>query len=159
MNCFASLAFVYSVPKTNTKPSKPPHLPARAGVCFRVVLVLGARRRRCRRLHVKPAKSGGLRSRLGHRSLAGWLHARHWPGATKRRRGNPRQRRGGAPALRLAEGAGTEVPRCSSCCSARTAPIPSRISKLSVAAVTEVRPSAAAGHQTPVTPRAGVSAR
>lgn len=104
--------------------------------------------------------SGWLWYRLGYRSLAGGLHDRYGPGATKRRRGNPRQRRGGAPALWLAEGSGTGVPRRSNCCSPRTAPTPRRICKLSVAAasVTQVRPSAATGHQTTVTRRAGVYA-
>lgn len=157
-------SFSYKVPKQTLNPSNLPLLPARAGVCFRVVVVLGARRCRCRRcrcrcrLLVKSNMSGGLGYQLGHWNLARGLHARHRPGATKRRRGNPRQRRGGAPALWLAEGAGTRVPRCSNCCSPRTAPTPRRFSKLSVTAgsVTQVRPSAATGHQTAVTPRAGV---
>lgn len=157
---FVNCPVKFSVcPKTDINSSL--LLPAGAGVCFRVDILLGARRSRCRRhLLLNPDMSGGLGYQLGHRSLAGGLHARHRPRATERRRGDPRQRRGGAPALWLAEGAGTGAPRCSNRRSPRTAPTPRRISKLSVAAaaVTQVRPSAAAGHQTAVTTRAGVYA-
>ena len=114
--------------------------------------------RRRRRLLFSPHMSGGLGYQRSHGSFARWLHARQRPGATTRRRGDPRQPRGGAPALWLAEGAGTGAPRRSSCRPPRTAPTPRRINKLSVAAVTQVRPGAAADHQPAVTPRTGVYA-
>lgn len=135
-------------------------LPARAGVCFRVV-VFGAWRgswcrcrRHRRRLLVKPDLCSTLGCRL---SLSGGLHACSRPGTTKRRRRNPGQRRGGASALRLAEGPRAGVPRRSSRCSSRTVPVPRSIGKLSVAAapVTQIRPSAAADHQPAVAARAG----
>lgn len=147
-----------------TANSIPLLLPARAGVCFRVVVVLlvacCCRHRCCSRRRLLLLNPGGLGHQLGYRGLPGGVHARHGARATLRRRGDPGQRCGGASALWLAERAGTGAPRRSSCRSSRTAPTPSRISKLSAAAaaVTQVRPSAAAGHQTAVTPRAGVYA-
>lgn len=119
-------------------------LPAGAGVRFRVVL-LGARRCRRRRLLANP----DLRASLGYRqSLAGGLHTRSRPRATKRRRGNPGQRRGGASTLRLAEGPRAGVPRRSDRRSPRTDPISRSISKLSAVPVTQIGPGAAADHQT-----------
>lgn len=134
-------------------------LPARAGVRFRVDL-LGARRCRHCCLLVKPDLCTTLGNRLRRRNLAGGLHACSRPRATKRRRGNPGQRRGGASALRLAEGPGAGVPRRSDRCSSRTDTISRSISKLSAAAVpvTQIRPGAAADHQTAVAARAGARA-
>lgn len=134
-------------------------LPAGAGVRFRVDL-LGARRCRHCCLLIKPDLCTTLGNRLRRRNLTGGLHTSSRPRATKRRRGNPGQRRGGASALRLAEGPGTGVPRRSDRCSFRTDTISRSISKLSAAAVpvTQIRPGAAADHQTAVAARAGAHA-
>lgn len=163
MNALRKFGFRTKVLDPITKNSNASLLPARAGVCFRVVVFSAWRgswcRRRCRLL-LKPDLCATLGCRLRHRSLTGGLHTCSRPGATKRRRGNPGQRRAGASALRLAEGPRAGVPRCSSRCSSRTVPIPRSISKLSGAAApgTQIRPSAAAGHQTAVAARAGAHA-
>lgn len=134
-------------------------LPAGAGVCFRMVVLLGARCRRRRRLYLHllldPDMSRRLHSQLGHRGLTGGFHAAcRRARAAARRRGHPREPRGGAPALWLADGAGAGVPRGSNSRSSRTAPTRRRLSKLSAAAAAQVRPGAAAGHQPAATPRA-----